>query len=255
MSLCFNHLQNWQKIFLDKRNFLFVSLHRQQRQTQPRWFVAIKIFDFMKTQNTSANEVSKFNATQNANENANVKTQRVLETRDQWLVIFNHATSLTATFAVGKELPEDSRKGFAFGKVAEQPHSRSYAQSLFAGFVSHKANKFFVNIEGLQTIEERTKIALAILLRTKLGGSDAIRAKAILSKAEPKQVRSFAEAVLSLMGQQVPEKAQRKQVDANKEAVASKEAKKPKAKKSGKDVASKEAKPKTKAKKQTSAKA
>lgn len=143
----------------------------------------------------SANEVSKIN--DNANEQKQVKTLRVLETREQWAVIFNHAVMLVATLAKGERLPDDPRKGFAFGKTAEQPHSRQYAQSLIGGFVSRKANKFFAQTVGLQTIEERTKIALAILTKTKLGTSDESKARSILSKAEPKQVRTFAEAVLN----------------------------------------------------------
>lgn len=153
----------------------------------------------MKTSNnnnaTSANVVSKSSTI--TTEQKPVKTQRVLETREQWVVIFNHTVSLVAALAMGESLPEEPRKGFAFGKMAEQPHSRAYAQSLIGGFVSKKAGKVFAQTEGLQTVEERTKIALAILLKTKLGGADESKASSILSKAEPKQARTFAEAVLN----------------------------------------------------------
>lgn len=154
----------------------------------------------MATTSASANVVSK-SATSNA------KTQRVLETRDQWAVIFNHTLSLVVTLAKGEALPENPRKGFAFGKTAEQPNARGYAQSLLAGFVSRKANKFFAEVDGLKTIEEREKIAIAILVATSLGGSEASRAKGILGKAEPKQVRSFSEATLVALSQAIPQKA------------------------------------------------
>lgn len=149
-----------------------------------------------------ANEVSKVN--NNLVANKVTKTQRVLETRDQWAVIFNHTVSLVVALVKGEALPDDPRKGFAFGKVAEQPHSRAYAQSLIGGFVSKKASKVFAQTEGLQTVEERTKIAIAILLKTKLGGADESKAKAILCKAEAKQAKTFAEAVLNFVQSDKP---------------------------------------------------
>lgn len=155
----------------------------------------------MSTTIASANKVGK-SVNRNANEvsksaTASDKTQRVLETREQWAVIFNHCVSLVVALAKGEALPANARDGFAFGKVATQPHSRQYAQSLIGGFVSRKAGKFFAQTEGLKSAEAREKIALAILVGTKLGGSDAAKAKAILSKAEPKQAKTFAEAVLN----------------------------------------------------------
>ena len=141
------------------------------------------------TVNSNASVASK-SATQ-----ASAKTQRVLETRDSWSVIFNHTVALVAKCAKGETLSEADRKGFAFGKVIDQPHSRGYAQSLLSGFVSRKANKFLGEVDGLKTIEERTKIALAILTATKLGGNTTEKAKALLSKAEPKQAKTLSEAV------------------------------------------------------------
>ena len=135
---------------------------------------------------------------------AAAKTQRVLETREAWSVIFNHTVSLVAASAKGEPLCENPREGFAFGKAAEQPHSRGYAQSLLSGFVSRKANKFFAEVDGLKTSEERTKIALAILTATKLGGNTTEKASGILSKAEPKQAKTFAEAVLNLVQNEKP---------------------------------------------------
>ena len=126
---------------------------------------------------------------------ATAKTQRVLETRDLWSVIFNHTVALVAKCAKGETLSDADRKGFGFGSAKDQPHSRGYAQSLLAGFVSRKANKFLGEVDGLKTIEERTKIALAILTATRLGGNTTEKAKSYLSKAEPKQAKTFSEAV------------------------------------------------------------
>lgn len=64
------------------------------------------------------------------------KTQRVLETRDQWSAIFAHTVALLAAAVKGEALPDDPRKGYAFGKPQVEPHSRQYAQSLLAGFAS-----------------------------------------------------------------------------------------------------------------------
>lgn len=144
-----------------------------------------------------ANEVSK-SSTAKAAKQAD-KTQRVLETRDQWAVIFNHTVSLVATLAKGEALPTEPRKGFAFGGPKEQPHSRGYAQSLLAGFTSKKAGKVFAQTEGLKEQADREKIALAILLKTKLGGDNETKARSILGKAEAKQARAFAEAVLNVV--------------------------------------------------------
>ena len=158
----------------------------------------------MQTTTNSANVVSNNSVNANAtvgskSATATAKTQRVLETRDAWSVIFNHTVELVVKCAKGETLSEEDRKGFAFGKVADQPHSRGYAQSLLAGFVSRKANKFLGGLMGeadcLSTIEGRTKIALAILTATKLGGKTTESAKGILSKAEPKQAKTFSEAV------------------------------------------------------------
>ena len=79
------------------------------------------------------------------------KTQRVLETRDQWSTIFAHTVALLAAAVKGEALPDDPRKGYAFGKPKVEPHSRQYAQSLLAGFASKKAGKVcgvLKNIDG-----------------------------------------------------------------------------------------------------------
>lgn len=148
------------------------------------------------TVNASANEVSK-----STNLVPLAKTQRVLETRDQWAVIYNHTVALVVAHIKGEALPSDPRKGFAFGSTKDAPHCRGYAQSLIGGFVSRKAGKVFAQTEGLKEQADREKIAIAILVATKLGTSDTGKAKAILSKAEPKQARSFAEAVLAALNE------------------------------------------------------
>lgn len=154
--------------------------------------------------NASANVVSK-SATANAANEQPVKTRRVLETRDQWAVIFNHTVSLVVTLFEGKDLPSDPRKGFAFGTTSEAPHARGYAQSLLAGFASKKAGKVLAQTVGLTEQADRHKLAIAILLKTKLGGGDESKAKSILGKAEPKQARAFAEAVLAALNNAVVE--------------------------------------------------
>jgi hypothetical protein len=187
----------------------------------------------------TANVVGKTSADKSADK---PKTQRVLETRQAWDVVFNHMASLVASLAKGEPLCENPRDGFAFGKVADQPHIRGYAQGLLAGFVSRKANKFLGEVDGLKTIEERTKIALAILTATKLGGKTTESAKGYLSKAEPKQAKTFSEAVKAALNvvQAVEEPAEVAPTEqAEAEAVAPKE--QPKAKKAaspkGKKVA------------------
>lgn len=142
----------------------------------------------------NANVVSK-SATANAATQP-VKTQRVLETRDQWVVIFNHAVSLVVMLTKGEALPKDARKGFAFGTTKEAPHCRQYAQSLIGGFLTGKAGKVLAQHEVLASREKREEIACNLLLQTSLAKDGQAGAKRILSKAEPKQAKAFANAVL-----------------------------------------------------------
>lgn len=81
----------------------------------------------------------------------------------------------------------------------------------------------------LSTIEGRTKIALAILTATKLGGKTTETAKVWLSKAEPKQAKTFSEAVKAALNvvQAVEEPAE----VAPKEQPKAKKAASPKGKK------------------------
>ena len=158
----------------------------------------------------NANVVSK-SATANAATQP-VKTQRVLETRDQWVVIFNHAVSLVVMLTKGEALPKDARKGFAFGTTKEAPHCRQYAQSLIGGFLTGKAGKVLAQHEVLASREKREEIACNLLLQTSIAKDGQAGAKRILSKAEPKQAKAFANAVLTaLTAPAVPEVAPKEQ--------------------------------------------
>lgn len=130
------------------------------------------------------------------------KTQRVLETREQWSVVYDHCVKLVVALVKGEALPEDPRKGFAFGKklTTEQPHIKSYALGLLNGFCSPKGRKTFAaaKYEVLVSDEKRQTIALAIVKQARLAPQDRI--EAVLSKAEKKQPRSFCESVLSGLG-------------------------------------------------------
>lgn len=159
-----------------------------------------------KTNNPAiANEVSATQTNATANEVSNPaiakaepKTQRVLETRQDWECIFTHTVALIATLAKGEALEDDCREGFHFVKAALSPNCRPYAQSLLAGFASKKAGKFLAETP-LAEQEKRQEIALAILLKTRLGGKDEASCKRILGKAEPKQARTLATAVLATL--------------------------------------------------------
>ena len=153
---------------------------------------------------------------ENANRVANTQTSaqaqesghtRVLETRDRWSAIFSHAVGLVVILSKGEELPTNPQQGFGWGKVADEPHSRTYAKSLIAGFLTGKAGKVFAKNEFLANKTNREKIASRILLSTKLvkpspkqSQQDAVNGT--LAKTEPKQAKSFAEAVLNALTQQ-----------------------------------------------------
>lgn len=150
----------------------------------------------MKTQNqTGASKGSK-NVSKNSVSNAKT-TRRVVETRDQWVVIFDYAVSLVVAYARGNKPEGDLRKGFAFGATAEQPHSRAYAKSLIWGFATNKAGKVLKDLEELADKTNRAKIATAILTDTKLVKGDSKAIEGQLNKVEPKRERVFAEAVLA----------------------------------------------------------
>lgn len=144
--------------------------------------------------NTSASNLNVVEKSSTANLVKVDKTRRVLETRSQWQQIFSHAVSLVVALAKGDNLPEDPKKGFAFGRINDQPHSRAYAQALLVGFVSSKAGKVFAQTESLADKAKREKIAIAILTACKLALKGD--AKGTLNKVEPKQAKTFATAVL-----------------------------------------------------------
>lgn len=173
-----------------------VTLQRQTAKRQPTDSATIKIFNFMTTQTTNAtrkgNTESKNAAKQVNNANA---TRRVVETRDMWEVIYNHLVTLVVAYTRGQK-PAEPRKGFGFGAIADQPHSRAYAQSLLVGFLTGKAGKALKGCDDLASRESREKIAIAILLDTKLAKDGNEGAKRIMAKSEPKREKAFAEAVL-----------------------------------------------------------
>ena len=151
----------------------------------------------MATNNNPANLVSNnLSVAEKSSTATECKTLRVLETRDQWAVVFKHLARLVVMQAKGEALPEDPRKGFAFKKATDQPHIKGYAFGLLAGFTSPKARKFFAaKYEVLADDSLRSSIALAIAKACRLAPTDRI--DAVLSKAEKKQPKSFCEAVLA----------------------------------------------------------
>ena len=158
------------------------------------------------TRNTNGVKSEKNNAAKQPVSNAK-STRRVVETRDQWVVIFDYAVSLVVAYTRGNKPDGDVRKGFAFGPIADQPHSRAYAQSLIGGFITNKAGKVLKDFADLAKRESREQIAYAILLDTKLAKDGTEGAKRILAKAEPKRERAFAEAVLTELSKPEPKPA------------------------------------------------
>lgn len=183
--------------------------------------------------NTSASNLNIVEKSSIANAEKQVKTHRVLETRSQWLVIFNHAVSLVVTLAKGEALDDDPRKGFAFGKTGDQPHIRLYATSLLVGFCSRKAGKVLAQTKGLADQADRTKIAKAILdackLSSKNGGFEAT-----LNKVEPKQAKTFAEAVLSELNKTAKPSPTEKKTETKAASPKEKKPRKPSTRKTAK---------------------
>jgi hypothetical protein len=162
------------------------------------------------TRNTEGVNTESNNAAKQPVSNAK-STRRVVETRDQWAVIFDYAVSLVVAYTRGPKPEGDVRKGFAFGPVADQPHSRAYAQSLIGGFLTGKAGKVLAQHEVLASREKREEIACNLLLQTSLAKDGQAGAKRILSKAEPKQAKAFANAVLKGLEEQPAPVAQNEQ--------------------------------------------
>lgn len=153
----------------------------------------------MKTQNS--NVVSKANKSASKNSVKNsAPTRRVVETRDQWVVIFDYAVSLVVAYSQGNKptgTKEELRKGFAFGATADCPHSRAYAKSLIWGFATSKAGKVLKDFDEVADKAHRVEIAKAILTDLALVKGDSKAIDASLNKVEPKRERVFAEAVLA----------------------------------------------------------
>ena len=208
----------------------------------------------MKTQNSaSANVVSKSESKNQVNNAAN-SLKRVVVTRDEYDVVYDHAVSLVVAYSCGHKV-EEPRKGFAFGPIANGNHTRNYAKSLIWGFASSKAGKVLKDLDEVAEKAKREKIAIAILTDCSLVKGDSKAIAASLAKVEPKRERVFAESVLT--GLQAEEKKTAtpkgsKNTKSETKATAPKGSKakgesKPKAKaatpKGGKDTKKSETKP------------
>lgn len=151
----------------------------------------------MKTQNSARNTKGVKNENNNAvNNNAANSPKRVVVTRDEYAVVYDHAVSLVVAYSCGHKV-EDPRKGFAFGPAANGNHTRFYAKSLIWGFATNKAGKAIAlqGYDNLTDKSKREKIAIAILTDCKLIDSKAVASS--LAKVEPKRERVFAESVLA----------------------------------------------------------
>lgn len=131
-----------------------------------------------------------------------VSNRRVVETRDLWERIFAHTVTLVVAQVRGQQVA-DPRKGYGFGAVATQPHSRAYAQSLLTGFTTCKAGRVLAGNDDLADKANRVKIATAILLATKLAKDGNEGAARIMAKSEPKREKAFAQAVLAELAKPV----------------------------------------------------
>ena len=152
----------------------------------------------MKTQNSAPATKGSNTESKNSVNNANT-TRRVVVTRDEYSVVFDHAVSLVVAYALGQS-PEKPREGFAFGPIANGNHTRNYAKSLIWGFATNKAGKTIKAQKGFEELAEkanREKIAIAILTDCTLVKGDSKAIAASLAKVEPKRERVFAEEVLS----------------------------------------------------------
>ena len=129
--------------------------------------------------------------------NPETATRRVVVTRDEYAVVYDHAVSLVVAYALGQS-PEKPREGFAFGPIANGNHTRNYAKSLIWGFATSKAGKALKGFsDDLDTKANREKIAIAILTDCSLVKGDSKAIAASLAKVEPKREKVFAEAVLT----------------------------------------------------------
>ena len=160
----------------------------------------------MATQNSKRNTKGVKNENNNTvNNPAANSPKRVVVTRDEYAVVYDHAVSLVVAYSCGHEV-EDPRKGFAFGPATNGSHTRNYAKSLIWGFATNKALKGLKAQDGkkdLKVLDEltdkakRVKIAIAILTDCSLVKGDSKAIAASLNKVEPKRERVFAESVLA----------------------------------------------------------
>ena len=160
----------------------------------------------MKTQNSARNTKGVNTESKNTvNNNAANSPKRVVVTRDEYTVVYDHAVSLVVAYSCGHKV-EDPRKGFAFGPATNGSHTRNYAKSLIWGFATNKALKGLKAQDGkkdLKVLDEltdkakRVKIAIAILTDCSLVKGDSKAIEASLNKVEPKRERVFAESVLA----------------------------------------------------------
>ena len=148
----------------------------------------------MKTQNSALNAKGVNTESKNAVKNANT-TQRVVVTRNEYDVVFDHAVSLVVAYSRGQQV-EKPREGFAFGPIANGSHTRNYAKSLIWGFATSKAGKVLKDFDDVAVKANREKIAIAILTDCNLVKGDSKAIAASLSRVEPKREKVFAESVL-----------------------------------------------------------
>lgn len=155
----------------------------------------------MATQNSKGATKGSKNVTKNAAKQVSnpTATHRVVVTRDEYAVVYDHAVALVVAYASGQK-PENPREGFAFGPIANGNHTRTYAKSLIWGFATNKAGKTIKAQEGFEELADkanREKIAIAILSDCSLVKGDSKAIAASLGKVEPKREKTFAEAVLT----------------------------------------------------------
>ncbi len=154
---------------------------------------------------TIANANNEVVKTQSATATKPATTQRVVETRDMWNVVFDHTAKLLAMAVKGEAFGKEENDGFAFGKTTDkngkvqklaskmQPNIRPYSYSLLAGFASKKGYKHakdtaLANLD----LEEVAKTVFSNLHPS--GDFDKL-----VGKAEPKQAKSLVQAVIALL--------------------------------------------------------
>lgn len=174
----------------------------------PTGFGKLKIFTIMaKNANTQtiANANNEVVKTQSATATKPATTQRVVETREMWAVVFDHTAKLLAMAVKGEAFGKDENEGFAFGKTTDkngkvqklaskmQPNIRPYSYSLLAGFASKKGYKHAKDT-ALATLDLEEVAKTVFLSLHPSGDFDKL-----VGKAEPKQAKSLVQAVIALL--------------------------------------------------------